>query len=60
MAGLTPTAPPADADNDGMADAWETSRGLDPTYGNDHSQVMPSGYTAIEEYVNGLADALVP
>ncbi len=59
MAGLAPTTPPADADNDGMADAWETARGLDPTYGNDHSQVMPSGYTAIEEYVNGLADALV-
>jgi hypothetical protein len=59
MAGLTPSAPPADADADGMADAWELARGLDPTDGADHARVMPSGYTAVEEYVNGLADVLV-
>ena len=57
--GLTPTSPPIDLDTDGMADAWETSHGLDPTNGNDHSTVMPSGYTAIEEYINELAEELV-
>ncbi|MEM7052804.1 MAG: pectate lyase precursor [Acidobacteriota bacterium] len=56
--GLTPTTPPQDNDNDGMADAWEQQRGLDPGDGSDHRTVMPSGYTAIEEYINGLADAL--
>ena len=60
MDGLTPGTAPVDADNDGMADAWESAHGLNPTNGNDHSTVMPSGYTAIEEYINELADLLVP
>ncbi|HEY3495215.1 MAG TPA: pectate lyase precursor [Polyangiaceae bacterium] len=59
FAGLVAETPPADEDDDGMADAWESERGLDPSDGGDHSTVMASGYTAIEEYVNGLADALV-
>ncbi len=59
LEGLTPGAPPEDLDDDGMADAWEKSQGLDPANGDDHSTVMPSGYTAIEEYINGLADNLV-
>jgi pectate lyase len=59
MEGLTPGTPPVDADQDGMADTWETAHGLDPNDGDDHSTVMPSGYTAIEEYINELADALV-
>jgi hypothetical protein len=57
MAGLTPAAAPTDADGDGMADAWEATHGLDPGDGADHATVRPSGYTAIEEYVNELADA---
>ncbi|HEU4408174.1 MAG TPA: hypothetical protein VFS43_23125 [Polyangiaceae bacterium] len=60
MNGLTATAAPADKDNDGMADAWEASKGLDPANGADHVKLMPSGYTAIEEYINGLAAQLVP
>lgn len=59
MEGLTPTEPPADADDDGMADSWETSHGLDPADGDDHSTVMESGYTAIEEYINELAERLI-
>jgi pectate lyase len=58
MDGLTPTAPPTDADDDGIADDWESSHGLDPSDAGDHSAVMDSGYTAIEEYANSLADAL--
>jgi pectate lyase len=60
MEGLAPGAPPVDQDDDGMADAWETGHGLDPTDGTDHATVMPSGYTAIEEYINGLADGVAP
>lgn len=57
--GLSPGSPPADGDGDGMADAWESANGLDPSDGADHGTVMPSGYTAVEDYVNGLADAIV-
>lgn len=46
-------------DDDGMPDAWETDHGLDPVDGSDHSTVMPSGYTAIEVYINELADGIV-
>jgi hypothetical protein len=58
LQGLTPGTPPTDSDGDGMPDAWEASRGLNPANGTDHGTVRPSGYTAIEEYVNELADAL--
>jgi hypothetical protein len=64
MQGLSPVPTPlpddGDADDDGMDDGWETDRGLDPTDPTDHSTVMASGYTAIEEYINGLAQDLVP
>lgn len=60
LAGLTPTAPPPDADDDGMADAWELAHGLSPNDGTDHAAVLASGYTAIESYINELADQLVP
>jgi pectate lyase len=59
LEGLTPGSAPADIDNDGMADAWEASRGLSAANPNDHSTIMSSGYTAIEEYINELADRLV-
>jgi pectate lyase len=55
---LTAAQPPVDSDADGMPDAWETSRGLDPADGRDHGAVMQSGYTAIEEYCHELADKL--
>jgi pectate lyase len=59
MAGLKPASPPADQDGDGMADSWERKHSLDPTDGTDHKKKMPSGYTAIEDYINELADRLV-
>jgi hypothetical protein len=58
MDGLMATSPPLDSDDDGMPDDWENSHGLNPANGNDHTTVMPSGYTAIEEYINGLASAM--
>ena len=59
MDGLTPGTAPVDADDDGMADDWELDNGLNPGNGSDHSTVMPSGYTAIEAYINELATRLV-
>ncbi|KKL24360.1 hypothetical protein LCGC14_2416090, partial [marine sediment metagenome] len=59
MAGLKPAKPPADGDNDGMPDAWEKAHGLEPRDGADHAKVMPSGYTAIEEYCNDRARRLI-
>ncbi|HUU29009.1 MAG TPA: pectate lyase precursor [archaeon] len=59
MSGLTPGMPPEDKDNDGMSDEWELSNGLNPEDGSDCNQVMKSGYTAIEEYCNWLAEKLI-
>lgn len=58
MEGLTPTSAPTDGDDDGMPDDWETDNGLDPNDGADHSTVMAGGYTAIETYINELADSI--
>jgi pectate lyase len=45
----------ADQDNDGMPDAWEKSKGLDPGNPLDANQDRNNdGYTNIEEYINGL------
>jgi hypothetical protein len=51
------SAPPADdTDNDGIPDAWETAHGLNPRDASDASAINPkSGYTHLEEYVNGIA-----
>jgi len=43
------------ADADGIADAWELARGLNPKDARDNTRVLASGYTAIEEYLNELA-----
>jgi pectate lyase len=58
MEGLTPGAAPLDTDKDGMPDEWEKKNGLDPAK-DDSAKVMPSGYTAVEVYVNELAEKLV-
>ena len=34
--------------------------GLNPADASDNSLVMSNGYTAIENYINELADQLVP
>jgi hypothetical protein len=53
-------AAPADADNDGMPDAWETLAGLSPNDATDAAKDRNGdGYTNIEDYINCLADSLL-
>jgi pectate lyase len=59
MQGLSPASPPVDTDDDGIADAWEIAQGLDPTDPEDLHTPLGSGYPAIEQYINELADALI-
>ncbi|WP_164891088.1 T9SS type A sorting domain-containing protein [Botryobacter ruber] len=52
---LTCGPAPADADRDGMPDAWEISQGLNPNNAADRAHTAPNGYTHLENYLNGLA-----
>ncbi|MDX1936568.1 MAG: pectate lyase [Flavihumibacter sp.] len=46
---------PADADNDGMPDAWEKKQGLNPNDASDASaRTLHHFYTNIEMYINSL------
>jgi pectate lyase len=45
---------PADADNDGMSDAWEAATGSDPKL-DDAMSKLRSGFTRVERYLNFLA-----
>ncbi len=48
--------PAADGDRDGMPDAWERDRGLDPRDPADAAaDADGDGYANLEEYLNGLA-----
>jgi len=52
---LTSTAPPPDADHDGMPDDWETANKLDPANPNDRNADLDNdGYTNLEQYLNSL------
>lgn len=44
-----------DTDGDGMPDSWERKRGLDPADPADRNTVAPSGFTMLEEYLNGIS-----
>ncbi|MBW7998481.1 MAG: pectate lyase precursor [Candidatus Glassbacteria bacterium] len=59
MAGLAAAQSPTDSDRDGMADSWERINGLNPADSSDHTRIMQSGYTAIEEYCHRLASRLL-
>lgn len=51
------TPPPPDSDRDGMPDAWEHSRGLNPKDASDASAQSTTGYTNIEVYLNSITAA---
>lgn len=46
---------PIDADNDGMADAWEVTQGFNPSVNDSALDADGDGYTNIEEYLHVLA-----
>jgi hypothetical protein len=52
----TGPAAPTDTDADGMPDAWEQSKGLNPANAADRNQtnLSPEGYTNLEVYLNSL------
>ena len=43
----------ADADGDGMPDAWESANGTDPAK-NDAMTIAANGYANIENYINSI------
>jgi pectate lyase len=45
---------PTDRDDDGMPDAWELARGLDPDVFDAHGDDDGDGYTNLEEYLSEL------
>ncbi|MCD6287478.1 MAG: pectate lyase [Candidatus Hydrogenedentes bacterium] len=50
------TAAPIDTDRDGMPDAWETAKGLNPNDSADRNDFdFDPGYTNLEIYLNELA-----
>ena len=52
-------APPADTDGDGMPDAWETSKRLDPLFPDHNGTGLSSeGYTNLEVYLHERAQSL--
>jgi hypothetical protein len=53
------TDPPVDSDHDGMPDAWEIARGLNPNNPDDRNLRMESGYTALEVYLNELVGEII-
>jgi autotransporter-associated beta strand protein len=57
---LTGGPAPADTDQDGMPDGWETARGLNPSDAADRNNLNLFGYTRIEEYINELGGAHTP
>ena len=47
---------PKDSDEDGMPDAWEKTKGLNPDKNDASGHVLDKGYTNLEVYLNGLVD----
>jgi hypothetical protein len=51
---------PLDTDHDGLPDAWEKAHNLNPSDPSDAMKVTANGYTALEDYLNGLAAPSAP
>ncbi|OGX84157.1 hypothetical protein [Hymenobacter coccineus] len=52
---LKPDPAPADADHDGLPDAWETAHKLNLKDAADRAKVGPGGYPMLEVYLAELA-----
>lgn len=50
---------PTDNDRDGMADEWETAKGLNPNNAEDRNWLTAEGYTALEVYLNSLMGEII-
>lgn len=50
---------PEDTDRDGMPDAWETERGLDPSIDDSAADDDDDGWTNVEEYLHARAQMLL-
>ena len=48
------TAAPLDTDKDGMPDAYEMSKGLNPNNAADRNNIGANGYTQLEIYLNAI------
>ncbi|RZK59024.1 MAG: pectate lyase, partial [Hymenobacter sp.] len=46
---------PADADHDGLPDAWEKTHGLNPQDAADRAKPGAGGYPMLEVYLSELA-----
>jgi len=58
---LQSATPPTDADRDGMPDAWERVKGLNPENPDDaNGDLDGDGYTNVEDYLNELAGDPLP
>lgn len=60
--GLPPATPGTactDTDTDGMPDAWETARNLNPAINDSTADRNNDGYTNIEEFINAMGDPLI-
>jgi hypothetical protein len=52
---ITNGIPYLDSDHDGMPDDWENTHGLNANDPADHNNIGSSGYTRLEEFLNGDA-----
>ncbi|KRF06865.1 protein PlyC [Paenibacillus sp. Soil766] len=55
---LNTTPAPQDNDHDGMVDAWETAKLLNPNDPSDGTGIAGNGYTNLENYINSLVGSV--
>src|SRR5438034_9369138 len=48
---------PADTDQDGIPDQWESDRGLNPNDAADSAAIRAGGYSNLENYLNDIVPA---
>jgi pectate lyase len=57
---LDPGIAQSDSDRDGMPDAWESARGLNPSVDDSARDEDRDGWSNVEEYINGLFSRPTP